>query len=52
MRTFLLATVLSAVSTSAFAVFSVAPLPEPGVLELIALGAVAVVLIRLTKRRK
>ena len=44
--------VLVAAPTAAFAVFSVGSAPEPGALELVALGSAALVVARLLKRNK
>ena len=52
MRPLLAALALAVVPTPALAVFSTLPLPEPGALELVGLGGVVLVMIRLLKRRK
>ncbi len=52
MKTFLAALVLLAVPATAFAVFSTTPLPEPGVLDLLGVGGVVLVVVRLLKGKK
>ena len=52
MQALLAALVLSAVPATALAVFSAAALPEPGVFELVALGGVVAVVVRLLRRKK
>jgi hypothetical protein len=52
MKALLAALVLSAVPATALAVFSSAPLPEPGAFELVALGGVVAVVVRLLRRKK
>ncbi len=52
MKTFLAVLVLSAVPAAAFAVFSNVTVPEPGALDLIAIGGAALVVARLLKKKK
>ena len=52
MKTILAGLALLAVPATAFAVFSITPVPEPGVLELVGLGGAVLVVARLLKRKK
>jgi hypothetical protein len=52
MNTLLAALILSAIPATAFAVFDVVPLPEPGAFELVALGGVVAIVVRLIRRKK
>ncbi len=52
MKTFLAALALLAMPATAFGVFSISPVPEPGVLELVGLGGAVLVVARLLKRKK
>jgi hypothetical protein len=52
MNTVLAVLVLSSVPATALAVFSSTPLPEPGAFELVALGGVVAVVVRLLRRKK
>ena len=52
MKTILAGLALLTAPATAFAVFSFTPVPEPGALELVGLGGVVLVVVRLLKRRK
>ena len=52
MKALLAALVLSAAPATALAVFDSVPLPEPGAFELVALGGVVAVVVRLLRRKK
>ena len=52
MNPFLAVLLLLIFPATAFAVFFAVPAPEPGVLELVALGVVVLVAVRLLRRKK
>ena len=52
MNIFVAALILAALPVTAFAVFFTAPLPEPGVLELVGIGGVVLVVARLLRSKK
>lgn len=52
MRTLIGVLLVAALPNVAHAVFSIATVPEPGALELVGIGAVALVVARLLSKRK